>query len=64
RVVPEPFDRLRNHLSKGSMSATLITFGTDITRAPMIVPVPPVTSSKAPGKKNLKFLFFYKCPDQ
>ena len=27
-MVPEPFDRLRNHLSKGSMSATLITFGT------------------------------------
>ena len=32
-MVPEPFDRLRNHLSKGSMSATLITFGT----APPIV---------------------------
>ena len=27
-MVPEPFDRLRNHSSKGSMSATLITFGT------------------------------------
>ena len=27
-MVPEPFDRLRNHLSKDSMSATLITFGT------------------------------------
>ena len=40
------------------MSATLITFGADITRAPMLVPVPPVTSSKAPGKMNLKFLFF------
>ena len=29
-MVPEPFDRLRNHLSKGSMSATLISFGTAV----------------------------------
>ena len=28
QVVPEPFDRLRNHLSKGSMTATVITYWT------------------------------------
>ena len=56
-MVPKPFDNFRNHLSKDSMSATLITFGREIVMLKLITPQEDISERRTNIQTGFKFGF-------